>query len=85
MNMTGSNLTRLLIVATLLARWLDLCKNTSDPSGDSLLRMLSCDLAEMMAFMPFRDLFPHLQSWFVRKLCFRVRVLELKPVIAKYW
>jgi hypothetical protein len=32
MNMTGSNLFKLLVVANLAARRLDLCKDTRDPS-----------------------------------------------------
>jgi hypothetical protein len=35
LHMTSSKLTNLLIVATLPASWHDLCKNASDPSGDS--------------------------------------------------
>jgi hypothetical protein len=64
-NMTGSKLGKLLVVATLAARRLDLCKDTRDPSGESwkyLSRRLSCNFAEMIAFSPFRDLFLHLQT-----------------------
>jgi hypothetical protein len=34
MNMTGSNLVKLLVVVTLAAKRLDLCKDTRDPSGE---------------------------------------------------
>jgi hypothetical protein len=79
-NMTGSKLGKLLVVATLAARRLDLCKDTRDPSVESwkyLSRRLSCNFAEMIGFSPFRDLFLHLQTCLCRNLGFRVKVLDL--------
>jgi hypothetical protein len=86
-NMTGSNLGKLLVVANLVARRIDLCKDSRDPSGERwnyLSRRLSCNFAEMIAFTPFRDLFLHLQTCLVRNLGFCLRVLDLQPISAKY-
>jgi hypothetical protein len=82
--MTSSNVTNLLIVATLPASWHDLCKNTSDPSGDSCKEGFPVIWLND-GFHAIYGSLSHLETWVGRKLCFHVRVLELKPVSAKYW
>jgi hypothetical protein len=78
MNMTGSNLTKLIVIERQASRLIP------EILMAIVVKQVKCDLAEMMAFTTFRDFFLHLQTYLGRKLCFRVRVFELKPVSAKY-
>jgi hypothetical protein len=69
--MKGSNLGKLLVVATLAAKRLDLCKDTRDPSCEMCLsRRLSFNFDKIIPFSPFRVSFYISKHVFVEILAF---------------